>query len=439
MTHRRRADRGAARRRAADGAALLPVLSGRSPAAAAARRRPVARRRVTPTPAGSKAVARPVLCTTIADAARVPATARLATPVRSATPRRGRGRRAAAADGDRGCAWDALDAEVVGAHRSPAALRRARERSAAAGARRGARSGPRTAATARSARRPAGGRCTGGRSGRVGACRRCSPRDAAAVVLPTSAVTGPASAAVRTARPRPVRGARAVAGRLRRSTVDATAAAAAEPLAARPASACRPSSPLADLLAEPTAGGESLCLVTTTTCHDDRDHDHDHGDHHDSPTHGRRAAARRPGRCGSASAAPSAAARPRSSPRCAATLAREHRLAVVTNDIYTTEDADFLRRDGGAARRADPRRWRPAAARTPRSATTSPPTSTRSRSSKRRFPALELVLVESGGDNLTAIFSRGLVDAQIFVHRRRRRRQGAAQGRARGHAPPTCW
>ena len=31
------------------------------------------------------------------------------------------------------------------------------------------------------------------------------------------------------------------------------------------------------------------------------------------------------------------------------------------------------------------------------------------------FPALELVLVESGGDNLTASFSYGLVDVQIFV------------------------
>jgi urease accessory protein len=28
---------------------------------------------------------------------------------------------------------------------------------------------------------------------------------------------------------------------------------------------------------------------------------------------------------------------------------------------------------------------------------------------------LDLILVESGGDNLTATFSRGLVDAQIFV------------------------
>ncbi|MET9922395.1 GTP-binding protein, partial [Streptomyces sp. NPDC059605] len=32
-----------------------------------------------------------------------------------------------------------------------------------------------------------------------------------------------------------------------------------------------------------------------------------------------------------------------------------------------------------------------------------------------RLGALDLVLVESGGDNLTATFSRGLVDAQVFV------------------------
>ena len=34
---------------------------------------------------------------------------------------------------------------------------------------------------------------------------------------------------------------------------------------------------------------------------------------------------------------------------------------------------------------------------------------------EERFGDLELVLVESGGDNLTAVFSRGLVDRQIFV------------------------
>ena len=58
---------------------------------------------------------------------------------------------------------------------------------------------------------------------------------------------------------------------------------------------------------------------------------------------------------------------------------------------------------------------RPAPARTPPSATTSPPTSKPSRTWKTTLGPLDLVLVESGGDNLTATFSKGLVDAQIFV------------------------
>ena len=34
---------------------------------------------------------------------------------------------------------------------------------------------------------------------------------------------------------------------------------------------------------------------------------------------------------------------------------------------------------------------------------------------QRQFPALEMVIVESGGDNLTAVFSRELADRLIFV------------------------
>src|SRR5690606_5296103 len=34
---------------------------------------------------------------------------------------------------------------------------------------------------------------------------------------------------------------------------------------------------------------------------------------------------------------------------------------------------------------------------------------------ERRFGPLDLVIVESGGDNLTATFSRGLADRQVFV------------------------
>ena len=94
-------------------------------------------------------------------------------------------------------------------------------------------------------------------------------------------------------------------------------------------------------------------------------------------------------------------------------LAGEVALGVVTNDIYTTEDAEFLRSTGVLAASGSSR-CRPAAARTPRSATTSRSTSKPSRSSSATGP-LELVLVESGGDNLTAVFSPALADVQIFV------------------------
>jgi urease accessory protein len=89
-------------------------------------------------------------------------------------------------------------------------------------------------------------------------------------------------------------------------------------------------------------------------------------------------------------------------------------LAVVTNDIYTTEDADFLRRAGVL----DPERI---------SAVETgccPHTAIRDDISanldavedlESRFDGLDLILLESGGDNLTATFSYGLVDRQIFV------------------------
>jgi urease accessory protein len=90
------------------------------------------------------------------------------------------------------------------------------------------------------------------------------------------------------------------------------------------------------------------------------------------------------------------------------------RLAVVTNDIYTTEDADFLRRNAVLpAERVE-------AVQTgccPHTAIRDDITANLDaiETLEERFGDLELVLVESGGDNLTAVFSRGLVDAQIFV------------------------
>ncbi len=95
-------------------------------------------------------------------------------------------------------------------------------------------------------------------------------------------------------------------------------------------------------------------------------------------------------------------------------LGAEVDLAVVTNDIYTTEDADFLRSAGvldmdrieavqtGAC---------------PHTAIRDDITANLDAVERleQRHPGLRLVIVESGGDNLTAVFSRGLADRQIFV------------------------
>jgi urease accessory protein len=95
-------------------------------------------------------------------------------------------------------------------------------------------------------------------------------------------------------------------------------------------------------------------------------------------------------------------------------LGGEVDLAVVTNDIYTTEDADFLRRAGVL----DPDRIE--AVQTgacPHTAIRDDITANLDAVEllEHRFPGLELVIIESGGDNLTAVFSRGLVDRQVFV------------------------
>jgi urease accessory protein len=95
-------------------------------------------------------------------------------------------------------------------------------------------------------------------------------------------------------------------------------------------------------------------------------------------------------------------------------LSGELVLGVVTNDIYTTEDADFLRR-AGVLPDARIRAVQTGAC---------PHTAIRDDISanldaveqlEADHPGLELVLVESGGDNLTATFSYGLVHRQIFV------------------------
>jgi len=95
-------------------------------------------------------------------------------------------------------------------------------------------------------------------------------------------------------------------------------------------------------------------------------------------------------------------------------LRDELAIGVVTNDIYTTEDADFLGRNGVLG----PERI------TAVETGCCPHTAIRDditanldavEELEERIGPLDLVLVESGGDNLTATFSHGLVDSQVFV------------------------
>ncbi|MDO4490582.1 MAG: urease accessory protein UreG [Lachnospiraceae bacterium] len=95
-------------------------------------------------------------------------------------------------------------------------------------------------------------------------------------------------------------------------------------------------------------------------------------------------------------------------------MAEQYSIGVITNDIYTKEDAEFLSKNsvlpieriigvetGGC-----------------------PHTAIREDASMnleavdemiQRFPDIELLFIESGGDNLSATFSPELVDATIFV------------------------
>lgn len=95
-------------------------------------------------------------------------------------------------------------------------------------------------------------------------------------------------------------------------------------------------------------------------------------------------------------------------------LAGDLRVGVVTNDIYTTEDAEFLR----AAGVLDAERI--VAVQTgccPHTAIRDDITLNLEAVAglERATGPLDVVLVESGGDNLTAIFSPALADAQVFV------------------------
>jgi urease accessory protein len=92
----------------------------------------------------------------------------------------------------------------------------------------------------------------------------------------------------------------------------------------------------------------------------------------------------------------------------------QRQVAVITNDIYTREDAEFLTRRGAL----------PAERIVGVETGGCPHTAIRedasvnleaSRQLIERFPDLDMLVIESGGDNLAATFSPELVDATIYV------------------------
>jgi urease accessory protein len=95
-------------------------------------------------------------------------------------------------------------------------------------------------------------------------------------------------------------------------------------------------------------------------------------------------------------------------------LRDQHNIAVVTNDIYTEEDAQFLVRNEALA----PERIIGV------ETGGCPHTAIREDASinleavarlNRRFEALDLIIIESGGDNLAATFSPELSDLTLYV------------------------
>jgi urease accessory protein len=89
-------------------------------------------------------------------------------------------------------------------------------------------------------------------------------------------------------------------------------------------------------------------------------------------------------------------------------------LAVVTNDLVTREDAERLRRSG----LIDPARVAAVeAGACPHTVIREDPTLNIAAGDdlERRFPGLQLIIFESGGDNLASTFSLDLVDWWMFV------------------------
>ena len=95
-------------------------------------------------------------------------------------------------------------------------------------------------------------------------------------------------------------------------------------------------------------------------------------------------------------------------------MRRRYEIAAITNDIYTREDAEFLTKSGALP----PERIRGV------ETGGCPHTAIREDASinlaavaelNRLFPDLDLILIESGGDNLAATFSPELADLTVYV------------------------
>jgi urease accessory protein len=95
-------------------------------------------------------------------------------------------------------------------------------------------------------------------------------------------------------------------------------------------------------------------------------------------------------------------------------LSQKFDVAAITNDIYTKEDAEFLTKSGALP----PERIMGV------ETGGCPHTAIREDASinlaavadmRKRFPALDVILIESGGDNLAASFSPELADLTIYV------------------------
>ena len=89
-------------------------------------------------------------------------------------------------------------------------------------------------------------------------------------------------------------------------------------------------------------------------------------------------------------------------------------VAVITNDIYTREDADFLLRSGALS---SDRIVGVETGGCPHTAIREDASMNLSAvdQMRKRIPDLDLVIIESGGDNLAATFSPELADITIYV------------------------